>query len=136
MPEGELERVGHLQATAVHPDYRGGGLQRAMGAVHLGVIENMGATHVLCTVSPRNPVSLRNILANGFVIMGLKLKFEGIWRYIMYKNLLQPVYLRSCHTVIRGSDIEGQRDLLGKGYLGFGIRAYERDFEVHYAEPL
>jgi ribosomal protein S18 acetylase RimI-like enzyme len=55
LPEEELERVAHLQAAVVHPACRGNGLQKRMGAAHLGVIEGMGLEHVLCTVSPENP---------------------------------------------------------------------------------
>jgi hypothetical protein len=92
----------------------------------------MGFEHVLCTVSPKNPVSLRNILSNGFVIRGLKPKFEGAWRYIMHKNLLHPISLRSCPVILKGSDIEGQRDLLSRGYLGSDIKTLSADFEVYY----
>jgi ribosomal protein S18 acetylase RimI-like enzyme len=133
IPEEELERVAHLQAAAVHPAYRGNGLQRIMGAAHLKVIEEMGFEHVLCTVSPKNPISLRNLLSNGFVIKGLKPKFGGAWRYIMYKNLFRPVCLRSCPVVIKGSDIEGQLDLLSKGYMGFDLKMPLEDFEVHFS---
>lgn len=132
LPEKELERVAHLQAAVVHPACRGNGLQKRMGAAHLGVIEEMGFEHVLCTVSPKNPFSLRNVFFNGFVIRGLKPKFEGAWRYIMYKNLLHPASFH-CETVsIRGSDIEGQVDLLSRGYLGFDIRLLSADFEICY----
>ena len=50
----------------------------------------MGYEHVCCTVSPKNPVSLSNILSCGFVIRGLIPKFGGWWRYIMYKGTLVP----------------------------------------------
>lgn len=131
LPEDELGRVAHLQAAVVHPAYRGNGLQKRMGTAHLRVIEEMGFEHVLCTVSPKNPFSLRNVLSNGFVIRGLKPKFEGAWRYIMYKNLLHSI--SSCETVrIKGSDIESQVDLLGRGYLGFNIKLLSEDFEVCY----
>jgi hypothetical protein len=103
-----------------------------MGATHLRVIEEIGFEHVLCTVSPKNPFSLRNVFSNGFVIRGLKPKFEGAWRYIMYKNLLHAICFQ-CETVsIKGSDIEGQVNLLSRGYLGFDIRLLSADFEVFY----
>ncbi len=132
LPEDELKSVAHLQAAVVHPDYRGNGLQRRMGAAHLRVIDEKGFEHILCTVSPKNPFSLRNVLSNGFVVRGLKPKFEGAWRYIMYKNLRRPTRFH-CGTVsIKGSDIESQVDLLSRGYLGFNIRLFSADFEVRY----
>ncbi len=138
LPEEELKRVAHLQAAAVHPAYRGKGLQRRMGAAHLKVIKEMGFEHVLCTVSPKNPISLRNVLSNGFVIKGLKPKFECAWRYIMYKNFLHPVNFHGEPVSIKGSDIEGQLDLLSRGYAGFDIKLLPEDFEVCYkiAEPI
>lgn len=132
LPEKELKLVAHLQAAAVHPAYRGKGLQRRMGAAHLKVIEEMGFEHVLCTVSPKNPISLRNVLANGFMIRGLKPKFEGAWRYIMYKNILHPVNLHGEPVSIKGSNLEGQQDLLSRGYMGFDIRMLPEDFDVYY----
>ncbi len=132
LPEEELKLVAHLQAAAVHPAYRGNGLQRRMGAAHLKVIEEMGYEHVLCTVSPKNPISLRNVLSNGFVIRGLKPKFDCAWRYIMYKNFLHPVHLHGEPVSIKGSDIEGQLDLLSRGYAGYDIRLLPEDFDVYY----
>lgn len=132
LPEEELKLVAHLQAAAVHPAYRGKGLQRRMGAAHLKVIDEMGFEHVLCTVSPKNPISLRNVISNGFAIRCLKPKFEGAWRYIMYKNILHPANLHGEPVSIKGSDIEGQRDLLSRGYVGFDIRMLPDDFEVYY----
>lgn len=136
LTDDELKSVAHLQAAVVHPSFRGNRLQRRMGEVHLKVIEEMGFEHVLCTVSPKNPFSLRNILSNGFVIRDLKPKFEGSWRYIMYKNLLHTASFY-CKTVnIKGSDIEGQMDLLSRGYLGFdinfNIKLLSAGFEVCY----
>jgi ribosomal protein S18 acetylase RimI-like enzyme len=132
LPDEELELVAHLQAAVVHPAYRGNGLQKRMGAAHLRVIEELGFEHVLCTVSPRNPFSLRNVFSNGFVIRGLKQKFEGAWRYILYKNLLHATGFHSETVSINGSDIEGQVDLLSRDYLGFDIRLLSSDFEVCY----
>jgi ribosomal protein S18 acetylase RimI-like enzyme len=86
----ELIKVAHLQATAVHPLFRGNGLQRKLAIAHLDELERTGYKHVCCTVSPRNPISLHNIMSCGFVIKGLIPKFEGWWRYIMYKDILRP----------------------------------------------
>ncbi len=77
LSEREQKKVVHLQAAAVHPAYRGNGLQRRMTSAHLKVIENLGYEHVFCTVSPKNPVSLGNVFSCGFVINALKPEFEG-----------------------------------------------------------
>jgi GNAT superfamily N-acetyltransferase len=90
LPEGELMKVAHLQAAAVHPAYRGNGLQRKLTFAHLRVIKELGYEHVCCTVSPKNPISLANILSCGLVIEGLRPKLHGWWRYILHKNILRP----------------------------------------------
>ena len=88
LTEKEQVKVAHLQATVVHPHFRGNGLQKKMAKAHLEEIAEMGYEHVCCTVSPKNPVSLSNILSCGFVIRGLIPKFDGWWRYILYKGTL------------------------------------------------
>jgi len=87
LPDEELSRVAHLQAAAVHPDYRGHGLQKRLMLECLTTIEDMGYRHVCCTVSPNNPVSLKNILSCGLMISALRPKSFGWCRYIMHKDL-------------------------------------------------
>jgi GNAT superfamily N-acetyltransferase len=127
LPEDELTGVCHLQAIAVHPTFRGNGLQRKLAAAHLHVIEEMGCKHVCCTVSPKNPVSLANILSCGLVIKGMRPKLHGWCRYILHKNISSPVgraeaagpgaYKKEIR--ICSDDIKGQIDLLKRGYEGF-----------------
>ncbi len=135
LPDKELNKVAHLQAVVVHPDYRGNGLQRRMGRVQLKVIEDMGYEHVCCTVSPKNPISLRNILSNGFVIKGLRPKFEGSWRYIMYRNIPHPILIQGMTVDINSPDIKGQIDLLTNGFLGFDMKMSSNSFDVIYGRP-
>jgi ribosomal protein S18 acetylase RimI-like enzyme len=132
LPEKELESVGHLQAIAVHPAYRGNALQRRMVGHHLNVLREMGVCHALCTVSLKNPVSLGNFLSCGLVIKGLKRKFRGWWRYIMYKNVLSPINPGPGEVWIHGSDIEGQINLIDKGFMGCRMKMLHDGFDVAY----
>lgn len=132
LSEEDLRKVAHLQVTVVHPAYRGNSLQRRMARQHLKVLKEMGYEHILCTISPKNPASLRNLLQCGFVIKGLKRKFNGWWRYIMYKNVLSPVSLGSDEVRIDSSDIEGQIDLIGRGYIGCEIELHPKGFVIVY----
>lgn len=132
LPPEELGSIAHLQAIAVHPAYRGSGLQRRMEMAHLKVIEDLGIKHVCCTISPQNPVSLCNTLECGFLIKGLRLKFEGWWRFILHRS-------RPCETImdheeisINGSDIAGQVDLLRQGFVGFKMAFVPGGFDVFY----
>ncbi|MFZ3147451.1 MAG: GNAT family N-acetyltransferase [Methanothrix sp.] len=133
LPEEGLTKVAHLQAAAVHPAYRGNGLQRKLTSAHLRVIEEMGYEHVCCTVSPKNPVSLSNYLSCGLVIEGLRPKKQGWCRYILHKNILHPNLMdiesrdldesevSRTEIKIQISDIEGQLDLVKRGFKGFKI---------------
>ncbi len=132
IPECDLKKAAHLQAAVVHPAYRGNLLQKRMAQYHLKVLEEMGYEHICCTVSPKNHVSLGNILSNGFVIKGLKAKFQGWWRYIMYKNNLRPSSIGSEQVKIRGSDIEGQIDLLNRDFVGCRIESGPEGFQLIY----
>jgi hypothetical protein len=140
LPKEELSKVAHLQASAVHPAYRGNALQRKLTIAHLRVIEEMGYEHICCTVSPINPISLANYLSCGLVIAGLRPKMQGWWRYILHKNIQQPnimdmygdeIYMR--RIKIQSSDIEGQLDLLNRGFKGFKVAFNPKGAEVSYA---
>ena len=55
LSDEDLKKLAHLQAIAVHPHFRGYGLQRKLAAAHLKVLERTGYEHICCTVSPKNP---------------------------------------------------------------------------------
>lgn len=164
LPREEHTEVAHLQATAVHPLFRGNGLQQKLARAHLDELEKMRYKHVCCTVSPRNPISLANIMSCGFVIKGLIPKFDGWWRYIMYKGISRSpgagagsnrrtgnVTINATSAVtntgsnmiigagslgdeikINCSDIEGQIDLLKRGFEGFRLAPLSGGPEVFY----
>ena len=134
LAEGELEKVAHLQAAMVHPAFRGNGLQRKMAAQHQRVIRDLGYEHVCCTISPWNPYSLRNMLASGFGILGLAPKFDGWWRFIMYKNILHEMNQDGRRDEIRinAADMQGQIELLNMGFVGRKVILLPCGFEVCY----
>lgn len=134
LPRAELLKVAHLQATAVHPSCRGCGLQRQMIGAHLEVLKEMGHKHICCTVSPKNPVSLRNIMANGFAIRGLKLKYAGWCRYIMHRNLAASSSSISKQIRVDGKDLRAQKELLDSGLVGVGVDGIGDDFSLFFAE--
>ncbi len=143
LPEEELTGVAHLQAAAVHPENRGKGLQRKLTSAHLRVIEEMGYEHVCCTVSPKNPVSLANYLSCGLVIEGLCPKMQGWWRFILHKKIsranfddsdMDELVVRKNVTGVQISDIDGQLDLLKRGFKGFEITSHPEGPEVFYGK--
>ncbi|OPY54286.1 MAG: hypothetical protein A4E49_01105 [Methanosaeta sp. PtaU1.Bin112] len=157
LPKDELVNVAHLQAAAVHPGYRGNGLQRKLTFAHLHVISEIGYNHACCTVSPKNPVSLGNYLYCGLKIEWLCPKRNGWWRFILHKEILKEnPLLREKSTDRRQSgmednlmahrdengieireiaisDIEGQLDLLSKGFKGFRISSHSDGLKLSYA---
>lgn len=82
-----LLTVGQIEATIVDPEYRGMGLQRKLCKVLEEVARAEGKTCVMATVSPLNPYSLNNFLAAGYENKKEKLKYGGLRRYILYKEL-------------------------------------------------
>ena len=119
----DLCKVAHLKAVVVHPEFRGFGLQRKLAAIHLKALRDAGFEHVCSTVSPKNCISVKNHLASGFVIRGLKVKYGGWLRYIMYKNVCKVSHPlnKSVAEVesVGSSDLERQKDLLYRGFVGY-----------------
>lgn len=136
IPAEEQKSLAHLQATVVHPIYRGNSLQRRMAGAHLKVIKDLGSEHVCCTISPKNPASLRSILSCGFVVKGLKIKFGWMLRYIMYKNILRPLAIGPEEVWMRSSEIQRQMDLLKGGFLGFKMARLSEGYEICYGRGL
>lgn len=137
LPDEDLEKLAHLQAIAVHPHFRGYGLQRELAAAHLRVLESSGYEHICCTVSPKNPVSLNNLLSCGFRVRALIPKFAGWWRYVLYKRVSRPSgILKKAESEeeigIACSDIEGQRELIRKGYEGYRVGKTGKNFDLFY----
>ncbi len=85
--EEELLRVVHMDTAAVHPKYRGMGLQRILMQKAQDYAGTTGKRILLTTVHPDNKYSLNNIL---------RLGYEKVWegdmygsrRYILRKDLL------------------------------------------------
>jgi ribosomal protein S18 acetylase RimI-like enzyme len=130
----ELKKVAHLQAVAVHPSCRGSGLQSRMIRTHLNVLEDMEYEHVCSTVSPQNPVSLRNMISQGFVIRGLRLKFGGWCRYIIHKSLARPPAFFTQEIRVSGKDLKSQKELLNRGLVGIRTDLNGEGFDLFFAE--
>lgn len=138
LPLRELSSVAHIQAAAVHPDYRGHGLQKMMLEEQLKNIEEQGYRHACCTVSPKNPVSLKNVLSCGLLIEALRPKLNGWCRYIMHKDLRRPAYLPDISQeekciAVSISDLKAQAELLKAGFAGFEIAACNGGHNILFA---
>ncbi|MGL4848567.1 MAG: GNAT family N-acetyltransferase [Clostridium sp.] len=86
--EEDLLKTAQIESTVVHKDYRGNKLQNII----CRMIENLaiedGMERIMATVSPKNPHSLNTFLNNGYVKELEKLKYSGLMRAILNKNLV------------------------------------------------
>lgn len=80
-----LVRACHLESIAVHPRYRGRGLQRLLLQA---AEEALSAEYadLLATVAPENIASLRNFRRMGYEVTAEVRKYGGYDRYILLKH--------------------------------------------------
>lgn len=64
----KLMRVVNMDSAAVHPDYRGQGLQRRLLEAAESELRGKGERYLLCTIHPENQFSLNNALKQGYTI--------------------------------------------------------------------
>lgn len=85
--EGELLRVINMDTAAVHPDYRGLGLQRKLMQTAEAEIQKEGERILLCTIHPENRFSLSNALKQGYTVQKELPKYGSV-RYVLRKDIL------------------------------------------------
>ncbi len=130
--------VAHLDGSAVHPAYRGLAIQQRLSVLRIADAARKGARHLLLTISPMNPHSLRNHLnGGGFLVSALKLKYGGKWRLILYRALdgEEPTAVgprESCAL----DDIGSHQQLLAAGFCGIRLVGREGLWQVAYEKLL
>ena len=86
LTEGELLQVVHMDTSAVHPDYRGMGLQQKMVQTAEEALTGQGRRILLCTVHPENCYSLNNMRKQGYAIQKRVSKY-GSERFVLRKDI-------------------------------------------------
>lgn len=84
--EPDLLRVVQMDTAAVHPDYRGLGLQRKLMETAEREIRQEPGRILLCTIHPDNVYSLNNVLKQGYTIEETLPKYGSV-RCFLRKNL-------------------------------------------------
>lgn len=118
LAEDQLGNVANLQMVCVHPDYRGNGLALKLNRFALRILrERNSHDHICATVSPLNIWNLTILLASGFHIRCLKMKYGGKLRYIVYQRLKTPVRFHTAPVVkVTLNALDRQQQLLDAGY--------------------
>lgn len=142
LDEEDLKRVCHLEASLVRPDFRGNRLQSLMLKPTITYLQEQGYCMVLCTISPFNYPSLKNVMDAGLLIRDVKVR-EGVYggklRFLLALNLcrpVEPVFSDVC--TVQNTDITVQKSLLALGCAGFSLKKIPGDnrfFAIQYGKP-
>lgn len=138
LPEAELRYVAHYDGSAVHPDYRGNRFQQMMTDARHQCALLHGRYHILGTVSPLNPASLRNFLEMGCRVRNLKTKYGGMLRLIIHRDLRQVVpvaYEGSSAVDVPLEDILQLTALLNEGLEGSQVVLVDATACLRMARP-
>jgi len=136
LQESELAKVANLQMVCVNPLYRGNQLGLKMNRHAIRFLkEETDYIHLCATVHPRNHWNVRVLMKSGFVIRNLKEKYGGKLRYIVYQNLRTPIKIMSKAKVfVKHMDIDEQKKVLKRGFLGIDILESLQGFQVVFAK--
>lgn len=129
----ELSNVLYSEISGVDPDFRGHGLQTALGKWLMEHVESDRYRYICTTVAPLNIPSLKDKFALGLRIKALKYKYGNKLRYILFKDLQKPFPVKSIQLQpVLMKDIEYQQQLLNDGWIGERIELQDGEWYVHY----
>lgn len=123
----ELDQVAHLEECAVHPLFRGQGLQLLLTKIRMKYAEQHGSRHIAVTVSPAGHTSLRNQLRMGLSVRALVKKYENMTRFILHKDLSsnkdynEELCLMNKRESICLEDLSTLRARLKAGWVGHAM---------------
>ena len=117
----QMKRMAFLDYCIVHSDYRGNNLQ-FLTYSHIEAFLWDDFDYLYTTVSPRNIVSLRNIINCGFYAFQLKERYGGYMRYLLRKDLKDGSSIRTKrHENALLRDYRAQQDIIGRGKVGYRL---------------
>lgn len=136
LSEDARKRVLYQEITNVHPNYRGHGLQKKLADCIMKQIDTSQFHYILSTVMPYNIPSLKDKFYQGMRIAALKEKYGGKLRYIFVKKLLEEDPLEDKSKFLSMGDVEDQKALLHKGYVGVSLKQQDDDWFVEYKKVI
>jgi GNAT superfamily N-acetyltransferase len=125
----ELLQAAQLGPAAIHPGYRHKGLLKLIHKTHLKLLKEHGYKHFLLTIAPNNYPSLKVTMMQGFVIKQLKLKYQGLLRYILHLDVLNR---KIPLTTLRlpATALDAQKQLLARGFYGYDAIKNPGGFDI------
>ncbi|MFJ7934514.1 GNAT family N-acetyltransferase [Sporosarcina sp. NPDC096371] len=129
----ELSTVIYSEISNVDPDFRGNNLQVLLGTILMQSVNQQQFRYVCTTVAPFNIASLKDKFAHGMEIVALKVKYDDLLRYILMKDLTQPLQTEastSCEIIME--DTELQQRYLQDGWRGTAISQVDDQWVVHF----
>lgn len=132
LPRSEWPLVLYSEVSNVHPHFRGNNLQVVLGKIIMQKVDEQRFRYVCATVAPFNIASLKDKFAHGMQIVALKVKYGGLLRYILMKDLANVVepngFTDSCQIPM--ADTEQQQQYLQEGWKGTGIEQVNNEWFV------
>ena len=138
LPEAEIAHVADYEGSAVHPDFRGNRLQIKMTDLRHRYALAHDRYHILGTVSPLNPVSLSNFLSFGCRVKNFKIKYGGMQRFVIHRDLrdaVAPIFNPTTLVDVPLSRIERHIALLRQGLQGFRVVPGADEAHLRYGRP-
>lgn len=83
----ELLKVGQIESTVVREEFRGNRLQKIICEALEEIAKEKGDMMLCSTASPYNEFSVRTFEKLGYEIKKEKLKYGGLRRYVLAKNI-------------------------------------------------
>ncbi len=136
--EEELGQVVQFELSMVNPELRGHRLQYKLAGILARRLEERGtARYLFTTVSPYNYASVQTVTSLGLLIAGLSKMYFDWNRYVVYKDLYNPVKLDTANAVsLANTALIDQQQLLHNGYRGFAQCKDENGTKILYAKIL
>jgi hypothetical protein len=140
LKKSELDKVAHLESSAVLMDFRGNSLHSKMQSHLIHYAKKLGFKHLGVTIAPNNYPSIKASLNLRLYILRLKEKYGGKLRYIFYQNLDSPLKIDEYTQIeVKNTDIDKQKTLLNdEGFCGFSTKRVENttyeEFILSYAK--
>ena len=134
----ELAQVAQFELSLVDPDLRGHKLQCKLAGILVRRLVKRGTSRYLfTTVSPFNYASVQTVTSLGLQIAKVGKMYFGWDRYVVYKDLIQPIKLDTANSIsISNTSLTRQKQLLRNGYRGFSQCRDEDGIKILYAKMI